>query len=62
MGSEQQFKDMVKTCRAAGVKVQGQKADLIGVVLLVAGGFVLMNFIVDMLYAVLDPRIRHGHA
>ena len=33
-----------------------------GVVLVVAGGFVLMNFIVDMLYAVLDPRIRHGHA
>ena len=33
-----------------------------GVVLLVAAGFVLMNFIVDMLYAVLDPRIRHGHA
>ena len=33
-----------------------------GVVLLVAAGFVIMNFIVDMLYAVLDPRIRHGHA
>ncbi|MBV9566416.1 MAG: ABC transporter permease [Bradyrhizobium sp.] len=33
-----------------------------GVVLLVATGFVIMNFIVDMLYAVLDPRIRHGHA
>jgi peptide/nickel transport system permease protein len=33
-----------------------------GVVLLVAAGFVLMNFVVDMLYAVLDPRIRHGHA
>src|SRR6201997_38130 len=33
-----------------------------GVVLLVASGFVVMNFIVDMLYAVLDPRIRHGHA
>lgn len=33
-----------------------------GVVLLVASGFVIMNFIVDMLYAVLDPRIRHGHA
>ncbi len=32
-----------------------------GVVLLVAAGFVLMNFTVDMLYAVLDPRIRHGH-
>jgi peptide/nickel transport system permease protein len=33
-----------------------------GVVLCVAIGYVLMNFIVDMLYAVLDPRIRHGHA
>jgi peptide/nickel transport system permease protein len=33
-----------------------------GVVLLVAAGFVVMNFVVDMLYAVLDPRIRHGHA
>jgi peptide/nickel transport system permease protein len=33
-----------------------------GVVLLVAAGFVLMNFVVDLLYAVLDPRIRHGHA
>jgi peptide/nickel transport system permease protein len=33
-----------------------------GVVLLVACGFVVMNFIVDMFYAVLDPRIRHGHA
>ena len=33
-----------------------------GVVLLVACGFVIVNFIVDMLYAVLDPRIRHGRA
>jgi peptide/nickel transport system permease protein len=33
-----------------------------GVVLFVACGFVLMNFIVDMCYAVLDPRIRHGRA
>ena len=33
-----------------------------GVVLFVAIGYVLMNFIVDMLYAVLDPRIRHDHA
>src|SRR6202453_364289 len=33
-----------------------------GVVLVVACGYVLMNFIVDTLYAVLDPRIRHGHA
>jgi peptide/nickel transport system permease protein len=33
-----------------------------GVVLLVATGFVLINFVVDLLYAILDPRIRHGHA
>jgi peptide/nickel transport system permease protein len=33
-----------------------------GVVLCVACGYVLINFIVDMVYAVLDPRIRHGHA
>jgi peptide/nickel transport system permease protein len=33
-----------------------------GVVLFVACGYVLMNFVVDMLYAVLDPMIRHGHA
>ena len=30
--------------------------------LFVAVGFVVVNFIVDMLYAVLDPRIRHGRA
>jgi peptide/nickel transport system permease protein len=33
-----------------------------GGVLLVAIGFVLVNFFVDLLYAVLDPRIRHGRA
>ena len=33
-----------------------------GVVLFVAIGYVLINFTVDMLYAVLDPRIRYGHA
>jgi len=33
-----------------------------GVVLFVAAGFVLVNFTVDLLYAVLDPRIRHGRA
>src|SRR5215510_2853308 len=32
-----------------------------GVVLFVAAGFVLVNFLVDMLYAVLDPRVRHAH-
>ena len=33
-----------------------------GVVLFVATGLVLVNFVVDMLYGVLDPRIRHGRA
>ncbi|HYM03941.1 MAG TPA: ABC transporter permease [Stellaceae bacterium] len=33
-----------------------------GVVLFVAISFVLINFVVDLLYAVLDPRIRHGRA
>ena len=33
-----------------------------GAVLFVATGFVVVNFIVDMLYAVLDPRIRYGRA
>jgi len=33
-----------------------------GTVLFVALGYVLINFVVDLLYAVLDPRIRHGHA
>jgi peptide/nickel transport system permease protein len=32
-----------------------------GVVLFVAAGFVIVNFLVDMLYAVLDPRIRYAH-
>ena len=33
-----------------------------GVVLFVATAFVVVNFIVDILYAMLDPRIRHGRA
>jgi peptide/nickel transport system permease protein len=33
-----------------------------GVVLVVAVGFVLVNFLVDLLYAVLDPRVRHVRA
>ncbi len=33
-----------------------------GGVVFVAVGFVLVNMIVDLLYSVLDPRVRHGHA
>ena len=31
-----------------------------GVVLVVATGFVLINLAVDVAYALLDPRVRHG--
>lgn len=31
-----------------------------GVVLVAAGGFVLTNLLVDLVYSVVDPRIRHG--
>jgi peptide/nickel transport system permease protein len=31
-----------------------------GIVLLVAVGFVLVNLLVDLLYPVIDPRVRHG--
>jgi peptide/nickel transport system permease protein len=33
-----------------------------GVALVIAISFVLINFIVDLLYTALDPRIRHGRA
>src|SRR5262249_31284282 len=33
-----------------------------GVVLFVAAGFVIVNFLVDFAYDVLDPRIRHARA
>ena len=33
-----------------------------GAVVIIAVGFVLVNFLVDILYAVLDPRIRHARA
>jgi len=33
-----------------------------GAIVIVAVGFVLVNFLVDILYAVLDPRIRHARS
>src|SRR5437667_4879511 len=33
-----------------------------GIVLFVAAGFVLVNFVVDLVYLYLDPRIRYGAA
>ena len=33
-----------------------------GVVVVIALGFILFNFLVDLLYAVLDPRVRHVRA
>jgi peptide/nickel transport system permease protein len=31
-------------------------------VVVIAVGFVLINFLVDLLYAALDPRVRHVRA
>jgi len=31
-----------------------------GLVLIIAIGYVLANFAVDVLYGVIDPRVRHG--
>jgi peptide/nickel transport system permease protein len=33
-----------------------------GAIVVIATGYVVINFIVDLLYAVLDPRIRHARA
>lgn len=34
--------------------------EVVGIVLVIAALFVLLNLIVDLLYAVIDPRVRHG--
>ena len=42
-----------------------QQRDLLvvqGVVLVLAVAYVVINFVIDVLYTILDPRIRHGHA
>ena len=39
-----------------------QYVALQSIVAIVAIGYVLVNFIVDILYSVLDPRIRHARA
>jgi peptide/nickel transport system permease protein len=31
-----------------------------GLVLVIAAGYVIVNFVVDLLYSVVDPRIRHA--
>ncbi len=40
----------------------GQRELLIvqGLVFVIAVGYVLINFVVDLLYSVIDPRIRHA--
>lgn len=34
--------------------------EVLGIVLVISVLFVLLNFVVDLLYAVIDPRVRHG--
>jgi len=46
----------------AGALARSDYIPVQGVVVVIAVGYVLINFFVDMLYAVLDPRIRHARA
>ena len=34
----------------------------VGIILLIAAAFVLVNLVVDLLYPVLDPRVRLGQS
>lgn len=45
-----------------GAILERQYVALQSAVALIAIGYVLINFVVDFLYTVIDPRIRHGHA
>jgi ABC-type dipeptide/oligopeptide/nickel transport system permease component len=31
-----------------------------GAIIVLSAGFILINLTVDLLYGVLDPRVRHG--
>ena len=39
-----------------------QFVELQSYIAIIAIGYVLLNFVIDALYVVLDPRIRHAHA
>jgi peptide/nickel transport system permease protein len=34
--------------------------EVVGIVLVISVAFVVINLVVDLLYAVIDPRVRHG--
>ncbi|MEN3378919.1 MAG: peptide/nickel transport system permease protein, partial [Hyphomicrobiales bacterium] len=34
--------------------------EVVGIVLVISVAFVIINLVVDLLYAVIDPRVRHG--
>jgi peptide/nickel transport system permease protein len=34
--------------------------EVVGIVLVISIAFVVINLLVDLLYAVIDPRVRHG--
>jgi peptide/nickel transport system permease protein len=34
--------------------------EVVGIVLVISIAFVVINLVVDLLYAVIDPRVRHG--
>ena len=48
--------------RALGVRAVEARdyPEVMGIVLVISTIFVLLNFLVDLLYAVIDPRVRHS--
>ena len=52
---------MTEAAAARDLEARTRRVHLVSRAIL-AVGFVVVNFIVDILYAVLDPRIRHARA
>ena len=48
-------------CEAVGAGFFGQPINTLTTLGFVAAGIIVINLLIDVLYAVLDPRIRRGH-
>ena len=67
IGGDARSSSRSSRCRASAAVIGTaifQKDFLVvqGVVVVIALGFIIFNFLVDLLYAVLDPRVRHVRA
>jgi uncharacterized protein (TIGR02001 family) len=47
--------------RYRGLSQSGMKPALQGGIMLIASVVILVNLIIDLLYGLINPRIRHGH-